>query len=166
MVINVIDPMVKYVAKHYAGRKVGLIGTRRTIEAKAPNVSLSSLATPLLAHAIEEGFIHDNISLSLIQEYLGHGQLDGIEALILGCTHYPLIKEEVNRFYEGQIDILDSAEITARELQARLTIEAMLEESSTDPDKFLVSDYTPDFEHSTKLFFGTEVHLEEHRLWE
>ena len=175
LVVNVIDPMVRYVAKHFNSSRVGLIGTKRTIESnvyaerlgkKAPDVQLSSLATPLLAHAIEEGFIHDSISKSLVREYLGHGHLDNIEALILGCTHYPLIKEEISEFYEGKVQILDSAEITAEEVKARLILEGLEADNQGEADKFMVSDFTSDFEHSTKLFFDEEVHLEEHRLWE
>lgn len=175
IVLNVIDPMVKYVSRGYPNAKVGLIGTKRTVESNvyeqrfkihASGLSLKSVATPLLAHAIEEGFVHGSISEGLVREYLGNPDLHDVECLILGCTHYPLITKEVQDFMGEAVEVVDSAAITAKELQAYLTIESMLEEKTSGQDLFMVSDFTKDFENSTKLFFGEEVHLEEHRLWE
>ena len=78
-IINVIDPMVDYVARHYSNNKVGLIGTKRTIASgvyaarvadAGKNISLKSLATPLLAPMIEEGFFNNQISHEIIAQYL------------------------------------------------------------------------------------------------
>ena len=95
-VIDVIQPVVNYVATRFEGKNVGLIGTRQTINSNAylqkinqtdKDVRLFSVATPLLASMIEEGFFNDTISKSVIAEYLSDESFQNIEGLILGCTH-------------------------------------------------------------------------------
>jgi len=174
-VVNVIDPMVHYVAGHYKNRKVGLIGTKRTIDSQTyekklrkhePSIKLKSLATPLLVPMIEEGFIHNKISHEIIDQYLDNPILSGINALILGCTHYPLIKDEISEHYDGKIDILDSSEIVAVHLRNELSRHGLLNEKKSSGDHFLVSDYTRSFEGSAGIFFHEKVSLEKYTLWE
>src|SRR5688572_11549281 len=121
-VLNVIDPIVQYIAKTYPGKSIGLIGTKQTVnsnvykkkvDALDLGITLKSLATPLLAPMIEEGFFNNNISESVIATYLSDPTLENIEALILGCTHYPLIKNQISNFYEGKVDVLDASELVA-----------------------------------------------------
>ncbi|CAN5117082.1 glutamate racemase [soil metagenome] len=176
-VFNVIDPVVDHLRENFSDTKVGLIGTRQTInsnvykkkiDALNENISLSSLATPLLAPMIEEGFINNQVSQQIINEYLGSSVLDGIEALILGCTHYPLIKEQIEAYYNEKVKILDSAEIVAKALRAFLEFNNLLNNTnSTVPNsRFMVSDYTHSFEESTRFFFRERVSLEKYPLWE
>jgi glutamate racemase len=174
-VFNVIDPVVEYVAKNYGNQKVGLIGTKQTINSNTydfklkelnSSVELKSLATPLLVPMIEEGFFENRISHDIIEAYLYQEEIKEIEALILGCTHYPLIKNEINRFYNGKVDILDSAAIVANRLEEFLQEEALLSESRIRKDRFLVSDITASFEASAKIFFHEEVHLEKFPIWD
>src|SRR6187399_1834733 len=107
-VISVIDPMANLVLANFENKRVGLIGTKRTIqsgiytqkiEAGKKNIKLSSLATPLLVPMIEEGFVNNKISHNILETYLSDPSLQSIDALILGCTHYPLIKNEISQFY-------------------------------------------------------------------
>ncbi len=174
-IINVIDPMVNFVIDHYAGKHVGLIGTKRTVQSGVyeqkikhahEQISVQSLATPLLAPMIEEGFFNNKISHEIIAQYLSDERLKNIEALILACTHYPLIKKEINAFYNHQMPILDSSQIVARALKQHLE-ENNLINPGLGPvtDQFLVSDYTPSFEASTRFFFREQVTLEKHPLW-
>ena len=86
--------------------------------------------------------------------------------MILGCTHYPLIKENVDEFYKGSVKVLDSSEIVAASLKAYLEYNLLNNQEGKADYKFLVSDYTPDFEKLTKQFFGEEVKLEKYPLWE
>jgi glutamate racemase len=174
-IINVIDPMIEWVSRHYAGKAVGLIGTRRTVqsgvyarklEATGKNIKLHALATPLLAPMIEEGFFNNRISHDIIAGYLMAPELKNIDALILGCTHYPLIKNEITSFYEGTTAILDSSEMVAHAVAEYLHQHNLLNRESPLPDRFLVSDYTEAFETSTRIFFGRQVKLEEQSLWE
>ncbi len=173
-VINVIDPMVNWVGEHFKDCQVGLIGTKRTIqsgiylkkiEALNNQIHLQSLPTPLLVPMIEEGFFNNKISHDIIHTYLQDPLLQNIRALILGCTHYPLIKPEIETFYQGKVEVLDSSEMVARALYDYLKSNGLLNPQNEGMDQFLVSDFTESFEASTKLFFHKPVHLERHPLW-
>ena len=173
-VINVIDPMVKWVSQNFHDCTVGLIGTKRTvqsgiyvqkIEAADRNIVLHSVAAPLLVPMIEEGYFNNKISHNIIEEYLRDPLLKGVSALILGCTHYPLIKREIIDFYPAHVAVLDSSEVVATALYDHLESENLLSDHALEKDHFLVSDFTDSFEASTKLFFHEAVHLEKHPLW-
>ncbi|HAP64518.1 MAG TPA: glutamate racemase [Cytophagales bacterium] len=174
-VYNVIDPVVQYTAQHHAGQQVGLIGTKQTISsglfsakfaATAPSVNLKPLATPLLAHMIEQGFYNNSVSQHIIHSYLQDETLRGIDSLILGCTHYPLIKEEVSTFFEEKVTMLDTSKIVAEFLRKELEKEGLLNDGVPEPPQFLVSDFTASFEASARHFFGEPVHLEKYPLWD
>lgn len=175
-IINVIDPMVSLVTQQFSGKRVGLIGTKRTVQSGVyakkineldPTIQLQSLATPLLAPMIEEGFFNNQISHEIIAQYLADAALSQIDALILACTHYPLIRNEINAFYENKIPVLDSSLVVAEALKLYLSEAGLMnsDKNSEHPDQFLVSDYTESFEASTRIFFNQQVHLEKHALW-
>ncbi|MFM9841313.1 MAG: glutamate racemase [Cyclobacteriaceae bacterium] len=173
-IINVIDPMVEFVAHQLTGKKVGLIGTKRTVQSGiytrklkeiSPTIELHSLATPLLAPMIEEGFYNSQISHEIIAQYLADPSLASIEALILACTHYPLIEKEIKEFYQTKVVVLDSSIIVAQALKKYLSDNSLLSDSFNPSHHFLVSDYTESFEASTQIFFGEKVKLEWHPLW-
>jgi glutamate racemase len=172
-IINVIDPMVDYIAEHYPGKTVGLIGTKRTVQSGVYTrklqeadriINLKTLATPLLAPMIEEGFFNNQISHEIIAQYLADPTLTDIEALVLACTHYPLIKPEINQYYQNKIAILDSAAIVAQALHQYLAAHRLLNTTAAT-HQFFVSDYTEAFEAATKLFFKSQVELRQHPLW-
>jgi glutamate racemase len=176
IVVNVIDPVVQFVAQHYAHQTIGLIGTKQTIysnvykkkiDEKNVAITLRALATPLLAPMIEAGFFENKISHSIIEAYLSEPDLQGISALILGCTHYPLIQKEIEGFYNQQVDIIDSAKVVADFLAELLRNKNLLRNTAETPShQFFVSDYTTSFENSTKLFFGEKIELLHYPLWE
>lgn len=175
LVMNVIDPVVDYVVKTHTNEKVGLIGTKQTvgsgvydyqIKTQDQSIQVGSLATPLLVPMIEEGFHKNEISEAIIKEYLSDNALTDIKALILGCTHYPLIKNKVSEFYQGQTDVIDSSEIVARALEDLLNTHHLIAQKRSKKNEFLVSDITPSFEAATSLFFGVKVPLQKHKLWE
>ena len=173
-VISVIDPMAKLVLANFENKRVGLIGTKRTvqsgiyarkIEEGNKNIRLSSLATPLLVPMIEEGFVNNKISHDILESYLSDPALQNIDALILGCTHYPLIKSGISQFYPATVSILDSSEVVALALKEHLEKMKLLSRGPAQYE-FLVSDYTESFEASTRIFFQESVRLEKHRLWD
>ena len=173
-VINVIDPMIDFVVRNFSHATIGLIGTKRTVQSdqytkkikeKNKNITLHTLATPLLAPMIEEGFFNNQISREIISQYLNDPHLGNIEALILGCTHYPLIKKEISEHYQGKTQVLDSSLVAAQALHHYLSSQGLLNSVARPENHFFVSDYTESFEASTKLFFGENVKLESHRLW-
>jgi glutamate racemase len=130
------------------------------------SITLHSLATPLLAPMVEEGFFNNNISESVITAYLSDAHLQSIKALILGCTHYPLIKKEIAHYYQNEVEIIDSSEIVAASVKKYLGQYGLLNTAEKPYKKFFVSDYTRSFEASTKIFFGKQVKLEQYPLWE
>ena len=169
LVFNVIDPVVNYLDSNFNNKKVGLIGTKQTINSgvykvklgeKNKQIVLKSLATPLLAHLIEEGFYGNNVSNEIIKEYLSSEELKDIEGLILGCTHYPLVKEQISLFYNNEKTIIDSSEIVAKQVKEVLVKNSLLNDANVSEEHFFVSDYTKSFEESTKIFFGTKLNLE------
>lgn len=174
-IINVIDPMIEEVIKDEQLKKVGIIATRTTISSgvyqekltrRKPELEFAALATPLLASMIEEGFYNDNISNAVLNEYLSDPALLNIDALILACTHYPLIKKEIDQFYKGKVKLFDSAEVVASKLKRILTKENMLRSAAGDKNEFYVSDYTESFERSTQIFFNERVELRRSGLWD
>jgi glutamate racemase len=173
-IINVIDPMVDLVSKKLTGKKVGLIGTKRTVQSAIytrklqginPEIELASLATPLLAPMIEEGFHNSQISHEIISQYLSDPVLKNIGSLILACTHYPLIRKEIDEFYSKKVKVLDSSVVVSEALLNYLTANDLLNDTLNPNHHFIVSDYTESFELATQLFFGKKVKLEWHPLW-
>jgi len=176
-VLNVIDPIVAHVGQAYAGRVVGLIGTKQTVNSNVyrkkiddldANVELRSLATPLLAPMIEEGFFDNSIAGNIIETYLTNPALRDIEALVLACTHYPLIKKQIAAFYQDRVPVLDASDVVAAHVKKYLEENQLAAPPHPAPPAhhFYVSDFTRSFEESTRIFFEQEVHLEHYPLWE
>ena len=121
IVVNVIDPVIDYLDQNWEGKTIGLIGTKQTVnsgiyatkaEALGKNIHIKSLATPLLAPMIEEGFFNNKISRTVVHSYLSNPHLSNIESIILACTHYPLIINEISSYYKGKVNIINSAWIS------------------------------------------------------
>jgi len=173
-VFNVIDPIIEAVVENNSLKKIGIIATKTTIESgvyqeklsrRKPGLHFSALATPLLAPMIEEGFCNDSISKAVVHNYLEQEELHGIDALILGCTHYVNIRREIDEFYNGQVILFDSTDIVAIKLKNILGKEALLNEGTDRAEHhFFVSDYTSSFQKTTELFFGSEIKLEKKKL--
>lgn len=173
VLIDVIDPVVNYLATRNF-RKVGVIGTKRTISSgtydqklndRSPQTTVVSMATPLLVPMIEEGFIFDDISNAIIRSYLSHETLAGIEALILGCTHYPIIRNQISKFFNFNVEVVDSARIVSLVLRETLEKNNMLNDSGNSFDQFFISDYTTYFEKIARMFFEGEINLKKADIW-
>lgn len=167
-IINVIDPVVEHVIDDSDIKKVGIIATPTTINSgvyqekfsrRKESLEYSVLPTPLLAPMIEEGFYKGAISEEIIHNYLAKPKLRDIDALILACTHYPLIKEEITKYYTNKIKIIDATTIVADKVKTILEKEGLLVKERTAPDIYYVSDYTESFEATTEIFFGERVPL-------
>ncbi|MDC0249499.1 glutamate racemase [Flavobacteriales bacterium] len=173
-IFNVIDPVVREVVKVCADYNIGIIGTNATIQSNiyehkivelCNSSKVSSLATPLLAPMIEEGFINESISHTVIANYLSNKRLANIDHLILACTHYPLIHQEIKDYYNGKVIVIDSANIIAEYIAVELEKENLLNNSHTSKHHFYVSNYTNSFEKSAKFFFKEDIKLEEVSLF-
>lgn len=173
ILLDVIDPVVDYI-KNRGFSKIGVIGTKRTIssgtyEQKIKNsnnsTSVVSLATPLLVPMIEEGFIFDDISNAIIRTYLSSDSLSGIDALILGCTHYPIIRNQISKFFNFNVEVVDSARIVSASLRDALDKNGLLNDSNKVTDIFFVSDYTGYFEKIARMFFEQNINLQKADIW-
>jgi len=172
-VFNVIEPVVQYIDNTCNTSTIGVIGTKATIQSniyadkikhKNKSQKVCSLATPLLAPMIEEGFINEEISKTVIHNYLNNPTLKNIECLILACTHYPLIQNEIKQFYNNKINVIDSAKIVAESIFNQLKKMDLLNNSNRTEYHFYVSNYTSSFEQSARFFFQEEIKLEEINL--
>jgi len=123
------------------------------------------LATPLLVPLIEEHIMDDSIGQLVISKYLSQPILKDIDSLILGCTHYPLVKKSVENHYEGKVNVFDSADIVGRYVFNYMDEKKIKSDHLNDNHHFYVSDYTDSFEANTRNFFREEIHLEEMDLW-
>lgn len=174
-VINVVDPVIQYLGQYHSNKKIGLIGTKQTVNSNTYkrkvdvlncNIELSSLATPLLVPLIEEGFVDSPLSKMVVSQYLSHPNLIDINALILGCTHYPLLKTDIQNYYQQKIDIIDAADITASALK-EVMIKYNLQNTDSNAattKSFYVSDRNEFFEKTTQLFFPGQIHLQQKSL--
>ncbi len=173
IILDVINPVVEYCSSRNYSR-LGVIGTKRTISSgtyekklreASPSTDLASLATPLLVPMIEEGFIFDDISNAIIRSYLSDQRLDDINALILGCTHYPIIRNQISKFFNFNVEVVDSARIVAVRLREVLEKNNLVNRGVSGEDIFFVSDYTDYFEKIARMFFESSINLRKADIW-
>ena len=176
VVMNVIDPVIHLLNDKYAKKNVGLIGTRQTVNSHIykkklddlkRGVSLTSHATNLLASAIEEfGSSNNEVIDALLNVYLSNPDFQNIDALVLACTHYPVIKDRIRKHYHPNVTIIDSSDIVAQAVKQQLEKNHLLNDNGTSKKHFYVSDYTESFAANARLFFDDEVKLEHYPLWD
>lgn len=168
-VIDVINPVAEKVA-YEIHNNIGVIATKATVNSGLYRKSIrkhnkfikvDELATPLLVPAIEEGFRNHPITNAIIYHYLSNSKLKDIETLILGCTHYPLLMNEIKQYYGNRVRVIDSPWIVANQLRIILEQHQLLNKSFKPPMyHFYLSDLTKNFEKISKKFFGRSIHLE------
>jgi glutamate racemase len=138
-VIGVIEPGAQAAIAITRNRHVGVIGTRATIRSGAyenalralnVHVRVSSQACPLLVPLIEEGLLDDKLTDQAIGRYLDPMIADGIDTLVLGCTHYPLLAKAIARSLGGDIKLVDSAQNCAVAVRNLLDRQSLLTSSS------------------------------------
>lgn len=168
-VIDVINPVAEKVA-YEIHTNVGVIATKATVNSGLYRKSIrkhnkfikvDELATPLLVPAIEEGFKNHPITHAIIYNYLSNNKLKNIETLILGCTHYPLLVDEIKQYYGNRVRVIDSPNIVANQLKIILDKYHLLNEQNHTPSyHFYLSDITKNFEKISRKFFGNKISLE------
>ena len=177
-VFDVIGPAVQNALLATQRKRVGIIGTkttiasgvyRRLIRAKDAEVRVLEKATPMLVPLIEEGWFDNSISREVVEAYMSDTGFLDIDTLILGCTHYPLIKNMMQRYFMNNfahsVDIIDSSLTVAEFVKKDLGQKNLLmEQHSTASYQYLVSDYNPNFAASAELFLGRKVELEKVEL--
>ena len=168
-VIDVINPVAEKVS-YEIHQNVGVIATKATVNSGLYKKSIrkhnkfikvDEMATPLLVPAIEEGFKNHPITHSIIYNYLSNSKLKNIETLILGCTHYPLLIDEIKQFYGNRVRVIDSPSIVANQLKIILEKHHLLHQENPAPKyQFYLSDITKNFEKISRKFFGKSIDLE------
>lgn len=171
--VNVVDPLVAAaVAKKHSN--IGVIATKATVRSniyrdkikhQLQNSKVTTMATPLLAPMIEEGFYKGEISHSVIDTYLGKKEFKDIDSLLLACTHYPLIKNEIEKYFDYKVDVMDSTDVVAQAAKDLLASQNLLASKRTKPNEFYVSDFTESFEDTARIFYGEEIKLETANIW-
>ncbi len=165
-VIGVIEPGARAAAKASRRGKIGVIGTEATIASGAytraiqrlsPRAEIYTRACPLLVPLAEEGWVDNEIAERTVAIYLESLKQSGIDTLLLGCTHYPLLREMFVRILGAGVRIVDSATATALEVRARLRTSRLLKRGGNGSQSFFVTE-TPDrFVRVGRRFLGPQV---------
>ena len=165
-VLGVIQPGVDAATRLTKNNKIGIIGTKATINSgryqellKKRNPSLDILvkAAPMLVSIAEEGWQNHKITTDVIADYLDDIVRSGIDTLILGCTHFPLFKNKIREIYP-ELNLVDSSLEVARETKQILLDKNLLNGKDTPVQfQFYVSDITQTFEDQVKNFFGSMI---------
>jgi glutamate racemase len=146
--------------------RVGVIGTDVTIASGCYTQALKRLrakleiytrACPLFVPLAEEGWTDNEVARATIALYLGSLQTSGIDTLILGCTHYPLLKAAIGDFLGDAVTLVDSAEATAREVRDTLKTEGLLRRRGRGAASFFVTDVPDRFVKVGRRFLGERV---------
>lgn len=171
--VNVVDPLVDAAVKGQY-KKVGVIATKATTQSciyprqllsRAPNMEVFPLATPLLAPMIEEGYVTNKISYVILENYLSNPGFKDIDAMLLACTHYPLIHSSIDTYFQHEVDVLDSTDVVAEAVYQQLKRHHLLSDQALNSHHFFVSDHSPSFEATTRIFYQGEIELEHHLMW-
>jgi glutamate racemase len=165
-VIGVIEPGVRRAIQSTKTKKVGVIGTDATIQSGAytralknadPAVEVYSRACPLLVPLVEEGWTDNAVVELTVKNYLGSLKQSGIDTLILGCTHYPLLKKAIRKFMGQGVVLVDSAAEVAMEVAALLKHRSLARKNGKGIHGFFVTDAPERFIKVGQRFLGEKV---------
>lgn len=164
-VIGVVEPGAQSAAACSHSRKAVVIGTEATICSHAYRNALAGLqiearekACPLLVPLVEEGWIEHAVTEEIARVYLSEAFSDGFtsaDVLLLGCTHYPLLKGVLRRVVPKGVSLVDSAESTALAVKQSLGLDELSGRASST--RFFVTDSTEKFRRLGRLFLGAEI---------
>jgi glutamate racemase len=167
-VLGVIIPVVEAAAELNNIERVGLIGTRATIESKTYERELNNLrkditiynqSCPLLVPLVEEGWSKMAETKKILKKYLRPLKEKKIDVLILGCTHYPILTQEIKQIMGKRIKILDAPGVVAEKLVYYLNKHQEIERKLSKNGKrlFYTTDSTERFKEMGKRFLGEEI---------
>jgi len=170
-VLGVIRPLVEQAVKVTKNKRVGVVGTRGTVNSKAfvkeirkldPKMEIYQKACPLLVPLIEEAWTKKPETKMILRKYLIPLKQKQVDTLILGCTHYPLLYREFVRKMGKRCKVLNTGEVVARSLVNYLKRHPEIEKKLKKGDKhrFFVSDITPHFSEIASKWLGRKVKLE------
>lgn len=167
-VTGVIIPGTRAAAEKTRSGIVGVLGTHGTIASGAYQKALKDFSkvkrviaqpSPLLVPLVEEGWIDHRITKLILEEYITPLLDEGVDTLVLGCTHYPLLKECISEIVGESVELVDSAEATAREIARILTKQEIASHAEQGINSFYVSDIPLKFQEIAQRFLGRAVPL-------
>ena len=165
-IVGVVGPGARAAVQATCSGRVGVIGTWGTIGSRAyekallairPDLDVVSRACPLFVPLAEEGMTDHPASRLIAAEYLAPFRDDGIDTLILGCTHYPLLKPVIAETLGPDVTLIDSAEETARETAALLADRGLARADGRPDYRYLVSDLPEQFLKVGQRFLGGRI---------
>ncbi len=164
-VIGVIEPGVQEALRTTVSGRIGVIGTKATISSRAyydeikrnrPEAEVFQKATPLFVPLAEEGMFHHPITIEVAEMYLEEMRKKNIDTLILGCTHYPLLKKSIATVMGKGVRLVDSAEAIAYHIKEYLSLNNYVGRSSGEV-KYFVTDSPESFRRVGEMFIGEEI---------
>lgn len=166
-IYGVIEPGIREALNVTRTGRIGVIGTRATIssniyqkklKALNPDVEVFSCPCPLFVPLVEEGWIDDPITYKVARRYLDNLKKEDIDTLILGCTHYPLIKDVIQYVMGKNVALVDSARAFAYEIKEELKKLDLENDSNNNSQyEFYVSDEPEQFKQLGSFFLGKEI---------
>jgi glutamate racemase len=173
-IFEVIRPAVEKTLRLTRKQRVGVIGTRATIgsgiyerllKEACPEIMVFSEACPLLVPLVEEGWLKRPETKRIARKYLFPLVMKQVDTLVLGCTHYPLLKNLIQQKMGKRVQVIDSSQEVAQWVKDYLEKNPSLAQTLTPTDgqdghRFFVSDLTPNFERIARDFLGRPIKLE------
>ena len=164
-VFGVVEPAARAAAECSANGRVGLIGTKATIRSGAyerellrlrPDAVVTAEACPLFVPLVENGRFRpgDSVVETVAAEYLAPMKAQGVDTLILGCTHYPLIKEMIGWYMGKNVTLVDPAQTASHHLERTLSEHGLKGDHEKGEAHFYVSDVPDSFAQTADLFLG------------
>jgi len=168
-IFEVITPAVSLVVSFQKTRRVGIIGTRATINSNEytdkiskdrPDIQVYAVPCPLLVPLVEEGWIDKPETRMIVKKYLQPLKVRQIDTLILACTHYPILKPIIQKKIGRRVKVIDSAQAVAQQLISYFEENnIVLETEKKGNAQFYVSDITPFFEKIAQSIFKRKIPL-------
>jgi len=166
-VIGVIEPGARSAVKASVNRRIGIIGTEGTIksgsyekeiEKTGQKIRIFAQPCPLFVPLVEEGWVERKATLLVAKEYLEPLKKERIDTLILGCTHYPLLKNIITSVMGKEVKLIDSARETAKETKRLLVKKGLVKpEGKKSAQKYFVSDDANKFVRFGRQFLGRVI---------
>ncbi len=167
-VTGVIEPGARAALEASPSGRIGIIGTEGTIGSHAysriikslrPGASVFEKACPLFVPIVEEGFLEEKATELIVEKYLEDLRRKDIETLVLGCTHYPLLKGPISRAMGPGVRLIDSAKATAAVVRTILDKNglAKTEKGAAASHRFFVTDSPRRFQRVGRIFFGRHL---------
>ena len=166
-VIEVVHPAVRRSVAATRSARVGVIGTAATITsgayddafAAAPHVSLTTIACPRFVEFVEAGITSGDELIEVAGEYLAPMRAAGVDTLVLGCTHYPLLTGVISYVMGEDVTLVSSAEETAKDVYGTLVRHDLLRDSGLPEPvhQFMATGDPEDFQRLGRRFLGPEI---------